>query len=225
MAAQAIDFVTNKQANILKVKLGKQPVDDIARMQAIRQAVGPDTGLRIDANQGWDFEGAVYALTGMQELNIEFCEQPMPKLLDDKMPSLRRISSIPIMADESVFSHHDALRLIKHNACDYINIKLSKAGGIAEALRIHAVCAEAGIANMMGGMLESRIALSAKVHLALACPNIRFYDMDTCLLGHLQDPVTDGVKFTGMRLAVPQLPGIGADADPAFLSNCESWTV
>lgn len=225
MAAQAIDFVSNKQARILKVKLGKQPADDIRRMQAIRQAVGPEIGLRIDANQGWDFEGAVYALTGMQSLGIEFCEQPMHKLLDEKMPSLRRISSIPIMADESVFSHHDALRLIRQHACDYINIKLSKAGGIAEALRIHAVCAEAGIANMMGGMLESRIALSANVHLALACPNIRFYDMDTCLLGHLQDPVTDGVKFTGMRLTVPQLPGIGADADPAFLAQCENWIV
>jgi L-alanine-DL-glutamate epimerase-like enolase superfamily enzyme len=225
MAEQALDFVQNKKANILKVKLGKQPQEDIRRMEAIRTAVGPGIGLRIDANQGWDYESAVFALTGMKEMNIQFCEQPMPKLLDEKMPSLRRISSIPIMADESVFNHHDAERLIRNNACDYINIKLSKAGGIQEGLLIHDVCDKADIPNMLGSMLESRVALSAKVHMALSCPNIRFYDLDTCLLGHLEDPVTNGVQYDGMKLKLPDLPGIGADVDPAYLRNCEKIIV
>jgi L-alanine-DL-glutamate epimerase-like enolase superfamily enzyme len=225
MAAQAVQYVQEKKARILKIKLGKNPEEDILRMQAIRLAVGSEIGLRIDANQGWDFEAAVLALTGMKELDIQFCEQPMPKLLDDKMPSLRRISSIPIMADESVFSHHDAERLIRNHACDYINIKLSKAGGIQEALLIHDVCDKADIPNMLGGMLESRVALSAKVHLALSCPNIRFYDLDTCLMGHLTDPVTNGVQYEGMTLKIPDLPGIGADVDPAFLRNCERIVV
>ncbi len=225
MAEQAIDFVQNKQANILKVKLGKNPEDDIRRIMAIRKAIGENIGLRIDANQGWDYEGAVLALTGMQDLGIEFCEQPMPKYLDEKMPSLRRISSIPIMADESVFDHRDAERMIKNLACDYINIKLSKAGGILEALRIHDVCDAADMPNMLGGMLESRVALSAKVHMALSCPNIRFYDLDTCLLGHLVDPVTNGVQFDGMKLKLPNLPGIGADVDPSFLRDCEKVIV
>jgi L-alanine-DL-glutamate epimerase-like enolase superfamily enzyme len=225
MAEQAIDFVNNKQARILKVKLGKQPEEDIRRMQLIRKAVGPEIGLRIDANQGWDFEGAVMALTGMQHLDIQFCEQPMRRWMDDKMPSLRRISSIPIMADESVFDHHDAERMIRNLACDAINIKLSKAGGIHEALKIHEVCKAANIPNMMGGMLESRLALSAKVHLALACPNIKYFDMDTCLLGHLEDPVVNGVQFKGMKLSLPDLPGIGADVDDAWLQRCEMVAV
>jgi L-alanine-DL-glutamate epimerase-like enolase superfamily enzyme len=225
MADQAIDFVQNKKANILKVKVGKDPETDIRRMVAIRKAIGPQIGLRIDANQGWDFEEAVLALTGMQDLNIEFCEQPMSKLLDEKMPSLKRISSIPIMADESVFNHHDAVRLIKNFACDYINIKLSKAGGIQESLLIHEVCSKANMPNMLGGMLESRLALSAKVHVALSCSNIKFYDLDTCLLGHLADPVIDGVQFDGMKLKTPDLPGIGADVDAAFLQQCEKITV
>jgi L-alanine-DL-glutamate epimerase-like enolase superfamily enzyme len=74
---------------------------------------------------------------------------------------------------------------------------------------------------MLGGMLESRVALSANVHLALACPNIQFYDLDTCLLGHKADPVIDGVQFSGMKLKLPDLPGIGADADPDFLKHCD----
>lgn len=225
MAAKAVEFVQRMKANVLKIKLGKNPAEDIQRMQTIRLAVGPNIGLRIDANQGWDFEEAVYALTGMEELNVQFCEQPMPKLLDDKMPSLRRISKIKIMADESVFSHHDAERLIRNNACDYINIKLSKAGGIHEALRIHQVCQQGNIPNMLGGMLESRLAVSAKAHLALACPNIQFFDLDTSLMGHLEDPVLGGVQYNGMVISTPQTPGIGADVDPAFLQLCEKIRV
>lgn len=225
MAEQALEFVTEKKARILKVKLGKDPETDVRRMIMIRKAVGKNTVLRVDANQGWDFEGAVFALTNMEHLDIEFCEQPISKRLDEKMSSLKRISHIKIMADESVFDHYDAERLIKTHSCDYINIKLSKAGGIKESLRIHEVCKNAGIFNMMGGMLESRLALSAKVHFALACSNIRFYDMDTCLLGHTADPVINGVQFSGMKLQLPDLPGIGADMDEAFLQHCEQFTV
>lgn len=74
-------------------------------------------------------------------------------------------------------------------------------------------------------MLESRIALSAKLHFALASPNVVFYDLDTCLLGHLIDPVIGGLTFEGYHLTVPDTIGIGADADPAFLERCEKWTV
>ncbi len=88
------------------------------------------------------------------------------------------------MADESVFNHHDAIRLIKAGACDYVNIKFAKSGGILEALKINKVCEEAGIPCMMGGMLESRVALSAFAHFARSQANVIFYDMDTCLIGH-----------------------------------------
>jgi len=225
MAATAKDFVENRQVKMIKVKVGKKGVDDVERIRAIRNAAGPDTILRIDANQGWDYEEAVGALSAMAPYNIQFCEQPMSKVVDYKMPSLRRISPIPIMADESVFSSHDAYRLVYTKSCDYINIKLSKAGGISEALRIHEACKQNNVPNMLGGMLESRVALSANVHLALACSNIQFYDLDTCLLGHKLDPVIGGVQFDGMKLKLPDLPGIGADGDPEFLKGCEQYTV
>jgi L-alanine-DL-glutamate epimerase-like enolase superfamily enzyme len=225
MAAHAVEFTEKRKANILKVKLGKQPEEDIERIKAIRGKIPHRIQIRIDANQGWDYEGAVLALTGMESYNIEFCEQPMARFLDDKMPSLKRISRIPIMADESVFDHRDAQRLLHAHACDAINIKLCKAGGIAGALRIHEVCRQAGIPNMLGGMLESRLALSAMVHVALACPNILYYDLDTCLLGHLEDKVVNGVVFDGLRLKIPNLPGIGADIDPAYLAQCEKFSI
>ncbi|MCU0388997.1 MAG: dipeptide epimerase [Chitinophagaceae bacterium] len=221
MAHRAKELVNHRQVKYLKIKLGKKPEDDIKRLFSIKEAVGSGIKLRIDANQGWDYEGAVMALTAMEDLDIEFCEQPLHKRFDEKMPALRRISKVPLMADESVFDHYDAEKLIRLKACDYINIKLSKAGGIMEALKIHDVCAHAEIPNMLGGMLESRLALSAKVHLALACPNIHFYDLDTCLLGHKEDPVINGVVFENMKLKTPKIPGIGADIDDAWLEKCE----
>ena len=78
------------------------------------------------------------------------------------------------MADESVFTHHDAKRLINAGACDYVNIKFAKSGGILEALKIIKVCEENNIPCMMGGMLESRVALTAFAHFALACDNVIF---------------------------------------------------
>ena len=78
---------------------------------------------------------------------------------------------------------------------------------------------------MMGGMLESRLALTAFAHFALSQDNIQFYDMDTSLLGHKIDPVIGGVQFKGYFLEVPELPGIGADIDEEFLRNCEQVIV
>jgi L-alanine-DL-glutamate epimerase-like enolase superfamily enzyme len=94
-----------------------------------------------------------------------------------------------------------------------------------EAIKIHAVCQQHRIPSMMGGMLESRIALTAFVHFALAHDNIIFYDMDTCLLGHKIDPVKDGVRFRGYFLEIPELPGIGADADNDFLATQQKITI
>ncbi|GAC1398888.1 MAG: dipeptide epimerase [Sediminibacterium sp.] len=220
MADTAVDF-QQKGVNIIKVKLGKNIKDDIDRIRRIRQAIGPRIKLRIDANQGWAFDDAVSALTALGEYGIEFCEQPIPKWNDERLPELKRLSPIPIMADESVFTHHDAERLIKQGACDYINIKFAKSGGIREAILINEVAQQNNIACMMGGMLESRVALTAKVHFAMAHDNIKFYDLDTCLLGHLEDPVIGGASYSGMQLHLTDAPGIGADVDNAYLDRLE----
>jgi L-alanine-DL-glutamate epimerase-like enolase superfamily enzyme len=144
---------------------------------------------------------------------------------DDRLPELSELSPVKIMADESVFNHHDARKQIESNSCDYINIKFSKSGGIFEAKKIHDLAAEKGISCMMGGMLESRIALSAKLHFVYSSPNIRFYDMDTCMLGHRVDPCVGGVRYNGYFLDIDDAPGIGADADDNFLKNCETFLI
>jgi L-Ala-D/L-Glu epimerase len=214
-----------KGAKTLKIKLGKHGPEDVERVRLIRAAAGPDIALRADANQGWDFDTAAATLQALAAFDLQFCEQPIHHDYDYLLPELRRLSPVPIMADESVFNHHDAIRLIGAGAVDYINIKLAKSGGILEALRIADVAQERGVACMLGGMLESRLALTAKVHLALSHGNFRFYDLDTCLLGQLEDPVLGGARYQGFRLEIGEEPGIAADIDPAFLEKRESVVV
>ena len=224
MAETATDFV-KRGVRILKIKLGKDAKLDVQRVQRIVEAVGADIILRLDANQGWTYDEALFALQSLGSYNIQFCEQPMRYWNDEKLPSLKKLSPVKIMADESVFDHYDAERLIKAEACDFVNIKFSKSGGILEARRIHEVCKSYKIPCMMGGMLESRIALSAFAHFSCASDNIEFYDMDTCMLGHTEDPVTGGVRYNGFFLELPDTLGIGADADSEFLEKCERVSI
>lgn len=224
MAQRAIEF-KDSGARILKVKLGKGAETDVERIRHIRKAVGNGMKIRIDANQGWSFDEAVYALKALGDYDIQFCEQPMRTWYDDKLPELMRLSAVKIMGDESIYNHHDARKQISSGSCNYINIKMAKSGGIFEAKKIHDLAAGHQVACMMGGMLESRIALSSKLHFVYASPGIKFYDMDTCMLGHKEDPCIGGVTYKGYCLDIADTIGIGADADDAYLKNCEKFTV
>jgi L-alanine-DL-glutamate epimerase-like enolase superfamily enzyme len=224
MAEIAVSY-KNNGVQIIKIKLGKDGKEDIERVKQIRESVGDEIILRIDANQGWTFDEAGDALYEMGKFNIQFCEQPLRHWDDGRLSLLKKSSPIPIMADESVFNHHDAIRLIEAKACDYVNIKFAKSGGILEAKKINAVCEARGIPCMMGGMLESRMALTAFAHFALASRNIIFYDMDTCMLGHKEDPVQGGVKFKGYFIETPDSPGIGADVEDLFLKYLEQISI
>ncbi|RZJ79566.1 MAG: dipeptide epimerase [Flavobacterium sp.] len=224
MAQTALKYQQNG-CRIIKIKLGKKVNDDIERVKQIRAAVGDEMILRLDANQGWSFDDALFALGELADQNIEFCEQPMRTWYDDQLPELNLNSPIKLMADESCYNHHDARKLINSQACEYINIKFSKSGGILEAQKIHEEALKHGIKCMIGSMLESRIALTANLHFALASPNVVFFDLDTCLLGHLVDPVVGGLTYDGYFLDVPETIGIGADADEEFLETCERWVI
>jgi len=215
----------NSGCRIIKIKLGKDVHTDIERVKQIRAAVGGEMVLRLDANQGWSFDDALFALGALESQNIEFCEQPMRTWYDDRLPELALNSPIKIMADESCYNHHDARKLIDKQACEYLNIKFAKSGGILEAQKIHEEALQHGVKCMIGSMLESRIALTANLHFALSSPNVVFFDLDTCLLGHLVDPVVAGLTYDGYFLSVSDEIGIGADADEGFLGGCDKWVI
>jgi L-alanine-DL-glutamate epimerase-like enolase superfamily enzyme len=181
MAKDAAKAV-KKGFKALKVKVGIDPAEDVERIKMIRSAVGSKTQLRIDANQGWTPRQALEALNKMKKFNIQFAEQPVPAEDFKGLVKVRKNSPIPIMADESVHSPEDAMRLIQAEAVDFINIKLMKSGGILKGRKIAAIAEAADIPCMIGCMGESEIGIAAGAHLAAAVKNIQYADLDSDLL-------------------------------------------
>lgn len=205
---------------VLKIKLGDRPSSkDIDRMRAIRDAVGGDLPLRIDANQGWNYIEARRALEGMAELDIEHCEAPIPagNFLD--LQKLRDESPISIMGDESVFTHNDAYRMLAAGCIDLINIKLGKSGGICNAMKIAGIAEAAGVYCQVGSFSESRLGISALVHFSRVWDNIIYFDLDSPLM-HSHDPVRGGMVYhDDWSVTVGEKPGIGADFEESFLAD------
>ncbi len=216
--------IQKKGAEAIKVKLGTNLNDDIARVAAIRKAIGDKTPIRTDANQGWDVVTAAGVLRAIGDWNVQYCEQPVKRHDIAGLRQIRQKTNVPIMADESLFDAHDAIRLVREEAVDYFNIKLSKSGGIFEALKINAIGEAAGIPCMIGCMSESRLALTANAHFASSRQNVRFYDLDACF-EHADDPVYGGITYNGYQIELPDAPGIGAEIDSAFLTKLERKTI
>ena len=122
----------------LKMKVGVNPELDVARLAAVREAVGKDVVIRIDANQAWQPKEAVRILNRMQErgLDIELVEQPVKAHDYEGLKYVTERSFVPVLADEAVFSPEDAMTIMKMGAGDLINIKLMKCGGLYNALKI-----------------------------------------------------------------------------------------
>lgn len=223
MAEKALEFKRGG-APAIKVKLGTTADEDVRRIECIREAIGEELPLRVDANQGWDFPTAVTVLRRLESSGIEYCEQPIAHWNYEGFRRLRERVSIPIMADESVFDHHDAFKLTAGGCCDYLNIKLAKSGGIHTALKINAVGEACGTKCMLGCMMETRLGLTAAAHLVSARPNICYVDLD----GHFQlkeDPIVGGARWEGGTITLPDEPGAGSEVDPAFLESCEGTTI
>lgn len=204
---------------VVKVKLGGTGVQDVARISAIREKIGSNLPLRIDANQGWDVPTAIATLQALEPYNIQHCEEPIPRWDFMQLPMVRAQSPIPIMADESCCDHHDARRLLNLKACDAFNIKLSKSAGLLKAQKIVALADQAGLPMQVGGFLESRLAFTAAAHLALTSDLILYADFDTPLM-QVEDPVVGGITYGKRGLVeVPDTPGLGASINPEFLKG------
>ncbi|MGC5327504.1 dipeptide epimerase [Brevibacillus sp. SYSU BS000544] len=197
--------------NVLKIKVGKDDINqDIVRIQEIRNRVGNQIKIRLDANQGWGAKEAVRSIRKMEDmgLDIELVEQPVKahdvvglKMVTDGVDT-------PIMADESIFSPKQAFEVLANRAADLINIKLMKAGGIYKALRISQMAEECGVECMVGSMIESRLGITAAAHLAASQKNITRFDFDAPLM-LISDLIEGGVIYEGRRMTLPSERGLG----------------
>ena len=219
MARDARDAVA-RGYDCLKVKVGADPALDTARLAAVRRAVGDKICIRIDANQAWTPRQAVRILNEMQDkgLGLELVEQPVPAADLEGLAYVTRYSWVPVMADESVFSPADALRIFQTRAADYVNIKLMKCGGLTNALRIASAAEVCGVECMIGCMLEAKIAVNAAVELACARSVITKVDLDGPVLCSV-DPVEGGAQFDERIITVSDAPGMGIRGiQPGYLT-------
>lgn len=194
----------------LKLKVGTDAALDIKRVQAIREAVGYDVKIRLDANQGWKPKEAVRTIRKFEDmgLDIELIEQPV-KAHDFK--GLKYVTDnvqTDIMADEAAFGTYEVFQLLAMEACDLINIKLMKAGGLHNAIKIAHFAETMGIECMMGCMLESKVGITAAASIAASKKIITRADLDAAVL-LAEDPVVGGVSFSKNQIVIPDAPGLG----------------
>ncbi len=204
----------------LKMKVGVNPELDVARLRAVRAAVGKDITIRIDANQAWTPKQAIRILNNMQEqgLEIELVEQPVKACDLEGLKYVTDHSYVPVLADESVFSPADAMTILKMGAADLINIKLMKCGGLYNALKIASAAEIYGVSCMIGCMLEAKISVNAAVHLACAKNIITKVDLDGPVLCS-EDPILGGAVFDEKQITVSDAPGLGiAGIEPGHIT-------
>lgn len=217
MAIEAKKYVEDSFPAI-KIKLGTNFHDDVQRVKSVRDAIGREIPLRIDANQGWEVQTALEILREIVPLGVEYCEQPVETSLFKEMAYLHQQSPIPIMADESLFDPVDALELIRQNACSGFNIKISKAGGIRPA-QLSALFAEtAGMKCQVGCFSESRLGITALAHFALAHKAIVNFDMDSPFMLS-QDPIEGGISYTKEK-QIKMNDEIGIGCKPNLNAAC-----
>lgn len=186
---------------ILKVKLGSgtraQQVETIASIRARYRGT-----IRIDANEGWDVEDAVWILRSLEPYEIEFCEQPIPAGHPEQLRAIRERVATPIVADEDALVASDLPRL--YGCIDGVNVKLAKTGGIRGALAMIHTARAMGLKVMLGCMVESAIAATAAAHLS---PLVDWADLDGPLLT-ASDPF-EGLTYDHGKLVLPDSPGLG----------------
>jgi len=199
-------------AKVLKVKLGVDPKEDLARLKALREIFGNEIMITADANQGYSVKQAINTLNKIARYDIEFVEQPVAA---DNLEGLKEVHDaveVPIMADECACSVDDVKRLIKLEAVDMVNIKLMKCGGLRNAVKISNLTEAEGIPCQIGCMIETGVSITAGTHLALALRNIKYADLD----GHIflkHDVVTNHqITKNGMN-TITGRPGLGIEIE------------
>lgn len=214
IAAQRAAKMVERGWKAIKVKVGRHehPRVDLERLRAVREAIGPDTWLSIDANGGYTVEQATWLAGRLEPVNVVLFEQPTRRGDHEAMAEVRRNSPVPIMADESVFTPQDALDLIRHRAADVMSLYPGKHGGIRQTQQIAKLAEAAGIPCTIGSNLEREVATAAMAHVTVCTANIQCERFPGDLIGpvYFQEPLTPTpLRYQADRLWVPEGPGLG----------------
>ena len=196
----------------IKLKVGRNLSQDIETMEAIRNAVGWDMKIRIDANMNWNVPTAVKWIKALTKFDLQYVEQPVPDFDLDAMSAVRRAVGVPIAADEGCSTVERALAHIKKEACDVFVVYVSEAGGLTRARQIAAMADACGMWCTMGTWAETGVATAAGMHAIASSCNFVFSN-DTHYMLQEGDILTNPLEIVDGKIALPHGPGIGIDVD------------
>jgi O-succinylbenzoate synthase len=212
---RAHEIVAGSGCRTAKVKVadpGQPDSDDVARVEAVRDAIGPSGRVRVDANGGWSVAHAARMLRALSRFGLEYAEQPCASLAE--LAELRRLVDVPLAADESIRRAEDPMAVRAAGAADIVVLKVQPLGGVRAALRVAAAC---GLPVVVSSAIESSVGLAAGVALAAALPELP-YDCGLATMSLL----TGDVTASPLAASGGMLPVRRADVDPARLSAYEA---
>jgi O-succinylbenzoate synthase len=212
--AQAHAIVSGSGCRTAKVKVaqrGQADADDVARVEAVRDALGPAGRIRVDANGGWDVDHAARMLRLLAPFGLEYAEQPCATL--DELARLRRLVDVPLAADESVRRAEDPLRVRAAGAADIVVVKAAPLGGVRAGLAVAQAC---GLPVVVSSAVDTSVGLAAGAALAAALPDLP-YDCGLATMSLL----TGDVTAEPLAASAGQLPVRRAEVDLAALAAYE----
>jgi L-alanine-DL-glutamate epimerase-like enolase superfamily enzyme len=192
----------------LKLKVGVDVDEELRKILAI-QGLLPDVDFVLDANGGFDYADAIHFVEQLakQKIRLALLEQPVASGDLESMARLRSNLRAPLVADESASSPQDVIEICKANAADVINLKIMKSG-IRETIQMMLLARSHGLKLMIGGMLETRLAMGCSLALVVGLGGIDYLDLDTPLL-LAEDPFRGGYVYDGPLLVTSNAPGLG----------------
>jgi L-alanine-DL-glutamate epimerase-like enolase superfamily enzyme len=198
---------------VLKMKVGTDAATDVARVRAVREAVGPGVRIRLDANQGWTARDAVRVICGLEDagLDVELVEQPVAAADLDGLAWVTARVRTPVLADESVYGVRDLVEVVRRRAADLVNVKLAKCGGLRVAATLLELARAQGMGSIVGSMMESHIGVGAAASLVAAHGTSAVSDLDAAWWA-ASSPVVGGLRYDGPVVVLPDAAGLGIDA-------------
>ncbi|HEX3599054.1 MAG TPA: enolase C-terminal domain-like protein [Lacipirellulaceae bacterium] len=215
-AAEIATWAVSQGFTKMKVKVGIDPPADVARVHAVRAAIGPQVKLGVDANGGWPTPRiAIETINRLcDECDIYFAEQPVPAGDHDALAEVRRNVRVPIIADESIYTLADGRMLARAEAADVFSIYVGKAGGIGSARAIAEFANSVGIKCTIGSNLELGVGSAAMIHLALSAPGIDADAFPCDIIGPLfyeDDVLVDPLPITAGSARLHDRAGLGVE--------------
>lgn len=206
----------------MKVKVGLEPDSDVARVRAVREAIGPEVRLGADANGGWMPRVAIQTIERLREFDLFFIEQPVPALDVSWLADVRRQVTLPVVADESVYSLQDAMAIVRAEAADVLSVYIGKGGGIGPARKTAAVAEAAGLTCTVGSNLEMGVASAAMIHLAMATPGIGAEEFPCDILSpflYQGEILAEPLPILAGQARPFEKPGLGVELDDAKVEH------